>query len=187
LTSNKPVEIKEFEKVNGFEIDDHGRYLQLNHDRKELTARNGQQVFYDNFARPYVLDISKPGVLELTDFGPYTYSQDIFALASRCYIAKDIMLNSRVTQTDSTCIPTKTGTGFSILHSQYYTVVDNRGNIVMNDDYMRHANLVSQFIFNDEEITATDIFGSRFLVLFDFNHPQITPGPFRITMHAVDL
>jgi hypothetical protein len=186
--NDKPALLQQFDKVNGFEIDDHSRYLQINHDRNNETVRNGFQVFYDNFARPYVLDISKPGALELTDFGPYTYTQDIFDLRGNCFLAKDMMLNSIVAQSDSTCAPkNRPHAEYSVLHSQYYTVLDNSGQIVMNDDYMRHPNVVTQFVFNGVDYTATDILGSRFLILFDFNHPRMSPLPYRITMHAVDL
>jgi hypothetical protein len=188
LSSAKPKLIKAFENIDAYEVDDQVRFLQTTHDRKQETIRNGQQVFYDNFARPYVLDISKPGKLDLLDFGPYTHSQDIIDLQTGCYLAKDIMINSQVTSTDSTCAPfRKPGSRYSILHSQYYTALDNKGQIVMNDDYMRNANVVYQFNLGGIELTATDIFGSRFLVLFDFAHSKIHPAPFTVPMHAVDL
>ncbi|MHA4811892.1 ImmA/IrrE family metallo-endopeptidase [Flavitalea flava] len=177
LLSGKPELKKTFENINGYQFDAAGRYLELNYDRdSDRDAAKGYHT--DRFGRPYIISKEKEGLL-LKDVASYLVEQDIYDMHAGKYIVQDLF-------TVNDALRTNKHSAAHVLHGGFYTVLNDEGGMLMNDDILRNANMVGS-VSLDRDYTLTDITYSRYLLVFDFSLSASGVDKRKIELHSIDL
>lgn len=179
LRSNQPRLMQSFSKVEAYELDGRGRYLQLKVE-KQAPPPSGISYHIDRFDRAYRTDQH----LNLTGVGPFGGAYDVFDLQENRFLYKDLMLGEEPVLNPSMAA---SSAPLSLLHSEYFLVLDQNGSIRMNDDKLRNAAPAFLFSHHRLPMAAAGIPYSRFVLLFNFSKKGSPASRQPITLHAIDL